>query len=267
MHLSFSLSSLARLSLFALAATLGCGAPAESPADSPEDPTAQNENAIIGGVADTGDPSIIALYAKEPDKMAGALCTATIISPTVVLTAAHCVHPDLVGAKAEFNVLTAPDLTDPSKPSPRLKVKEVHWDPLFSRLNILDGHDVAVAILESPTTLTPIAWNKNPLPTDLTGKIVRLVGYGLNDSVNKKGAGVKRQLSIKLNSFDDKFVKTGSLIPWKGICQGDSGGPVLAKIGGVETVIGVNSFGILLCLFEASSTRVDTYKSFVEKYL
>ena len=27
---------------------------------SPEDPTAQNENAIIGGVADTGDPSIIA---------------------------------------------------------------------------------------------------------------------------------------------------------------------------------------------------------------
>ncbi|HNN98092.1 MAG TPA: hypothetical protein PKI03_37770, partial [Pseudomonadota bacterium] len=70
MHRSFSLSSIARLSLFALAATIGCGAPAESP----EDPTAQNENAIIGGVADTGDPSIIALYAKEPDKMAGALC-------------------------------------------------------------------------------------------------------------------------------------------------------------------------------------------------
>ena len=60
--------------------------------------------------------------------------------------------------------------------------------------------------------------------------------------------------------------RPAQLIPWKGSARrlGRSGA---GKIGGVETVIGVNSFGILLCLFEASSTRVDTYKSFVEKYL
>ena len=253
------------LSTFAIAALMGCGSPNTETSDTAE--TADSQNAIIGGTVHTGDPSIVALYAKEPDKMAGSLCTATVISPTVVLTAAHCVHPDLVGAKAEFNVLTAPDLTDKTKPSPRLKVKEVHWDPMFSRATNLDGHDIAVAILESPTTLPPIPWNKDALATDLKGKNVRLVGYGLNDSVNQKGAGVKRQLSIKLNNFDDKFVKTGSLIPWKGICQGDSGGPVLANIGGKETVIGVNSFGIILCLAESNSTRVDTYRAFVEKYL
>lgn len=253
------------LSTFAIAALMGCGSPTSEANDTAE--TADSQNAIIGGTVHTGDPSIVALYAKEPDKMAGSLCTATVISPTVVLTAAHCVHPDLVGAKAEFSVLTAPDLTDKTKPSPRLKVKEVHWDPMFSRATILNGHDIAVAILESPTTLTPIPWNKDALATDLKGKNVRLVGYGLNDSINQKGAGVKRQLSIKLNNFDDKFVKTGSLIPWKGICQGDSGGPVLATIGGKETVIGVNSFGIILCLAESNSTRVDSYRAFVEKYL
>ena len=251
-----------KLPWLALTTLVACGSPTADP-----EPTASEQDAIIGGVADTGDPSIVALYGVVPGADKGALCTATVISPTVVLTAAHCVHPDTAGKDAVFSVLTAPDLTDKTHPSPRLKVKEVHYDPAFDLKNVLNGHDIAVAILDAPTTLRPIPWNKTALPADLKGKQIRLVGYGLNDSFGQKGAGIKRQASTKLNSFDTNFVKTGTLIPWKGICSGDSGGPVLAKIGGVETVVGVNSFGILGCLFESSSTRVDTYKAFVEKYL
>lgn len=39
------------------------------------------------------------------------------------------------------------------------------------------------------------------------------------------------------------------------------------NIGGVEKVVGVNSFGIIFCLFSGNSTRVDKYATFVKSYL
>lgn len=263
MTASRTLSTLA-LSLFGTLAACGV-APQDEPLAT--EPTSALASPIIGGTVNTGDPAIVAVYAIKPGATAGSLCTGTIISPTVVLTAAHCVHPDTVGTGNEFSVLTAPDITDKAHPSPKLKVKEVHYDTAFDIKNVLNGHDVAVVILESPTTIPPIPWNGAALDPSLTGQPARLVGYGLSDSFGQKGAGIKRQVTVKLNSFDGNFVKTGSLLPWKGICSGDSGGPVLMKVGGVEKVVGVNSFGIIYCLSESASTRLDTYKSFVEGFL
>lgn len=251
------------VAVVALSTVPGCGSQGELDVAA----TAETQNPIIGGKETLGDESIVAVYGVKPGADKGSLCTGTVISPTVVLTAAHCVHPDLAGADAVFSVLTAANLTDKTKPSPRLKVKSVHYDLAFNPKNVLEGHDIAVVILDAPTTLKPIAWNKTALPAALKGQPVRLVGYGLSDSFASTGAGVKREVTVKLNGFDDKFVKTGEVIPWRGICQGDSGGPVLMKIGGVETIVGVNSFGFLFCLFEANSTRVDTYKAFIEPYL
>jgi secreted trypsin-like serine protease len=253
-----------KLSLVAAMALAGCGGAvtAENPVE-----TAQDQSEIIGGTVNTGDPAIVALYAIKDGATSGALCTATVISPTVVLTAAHCVHPDTVGTGNKFYVMTAPDITDKTHPSPKLNVKEVHYDPKFDAKLIFNGHDIAVAILETPTTITPIPWNKDPLTAAMKGQAARIVGYGLNDSFGQKGAGIKRQATVKLNNYDELFVKTGSLLPWKVICSGDSGGPVLMKLGGVEKVVGVNSFGIVFCLTEASSSRTDIYKDFVAKYL
>lgn len=266
MQISKKLTGLAQVaSASAMVLALGCGG--QPAAAEHAESTAQDRSEIIGGTTDTGDDSIVAVYAVAPGATSGALCTGTVIAPTVVLTAAHCVHPDTVGTGVNFYVLTAPDLTDAAHPSPKLTVKETHYDPAFDIKNVLNGHDIAVVILDAPTTLKPIPWNGDTMATELTGQPVRLVGYGLNDSFGQKGAGIKRQVTAKLNSFDSNFVKTGGLIPWKGICSGDSGGPVLMKVGGVEKVVGVNSFGILYCLSESSSTRVDTYKSFIQTYV
>ena len=65
--------------------------------------------------------------------------------------------------------------------------------------------------------------------------------------------------------MDDKFVVTGGF--GKTMCSGDSGGPVLATINGVETVIGVNSFGFVYCIGAGNSTRVDAYVPWVDQYL
>lgn len=249
------------------ALTLGCGAAADG---TPEDPAlaatlGESQQPIIGGTPTTGDPAIVALYGIAPGADKGVLCTATIISPKVVLTAAHCVDPALAGTGLVYSVLTGNDLTDKAHPSPKLAVKETHFDPLFDHNNILNGHDIAVAILETPTTITPMAWNSAPLDASLKGQPARIVGYGLNDGLGQKGAGIKRMANVKLNDFDELLVKTGDLLHT--ICSGDSGGPVLMKIGGVEKVVGVNSFGIIFCLFSGNSTRVDKYASFVRSYL
>lgn len=250
---------------FALGCLMLVGCAAEATSSTDIDRAAAADSEIIGGTEHTGDPAIIALYGKKPGEDKGALCTSTLIAPKVLLTAAHCVDPAVTGEGLEFFALTGPNLTDSSNPSPKIKVVATHWDPEFSQSDLMGGHDIAVAILETAHTATPVPWNKAPLPSSLTGTKIRVVGYGLNDGFGQTGAGVKRQSQIKLNSFDDKFVVTGGF--GGTICSGDSGGPVLAKINGVETVIGVNSFGMIFCIAAANSTRVDTYADWIEQYL
>lgn len=123
-----------------------------------------------------------------------------------------------------------------------------------------------MVILEQPVQgVRPIKFNRQPLTQAMVNQPARLVGYGLNDGFGQKGAGIKRQANLKLNSYSETLVKTGDL--FRRICSGDSGGPVLMKINNEETVVGVNSFGLIFCLGDGASTRVDKYLSFLDPYL
>jgi secreted trypsin-like serine protease len=238
--------------------TVGCSQAAPS-----NDPVDQSESSIINGVETTGYSNIIALYGKKPGADKGMLCTASVIAPKVLLTAAHCVSPAVVGEGLVYKALLAPNLMDSANPSPKIDVAEVHWDQAFNAQALPNGHDIAVAILAEPINVAPLKFNRAPLSGVTTA---RLVGYGLNDGVNQTGAGVKRTAEVPVASVDDKFVVTGS---WFGttMCSGDSGGPVLANVNGEDVIVGVNSFGFMYCVGTGSSTRVDTYASFVDQYL
>jgi len=237
--------------------------------DSATDDAQANElyQDIINGQPDNGDPAIVALFAKFQGEDQGALCTGTIISPTVVLTAAHCVDPAAMqGHTVEsFTVITEPNLTDGVDPSARLAVAETHFHPEFDINAVQSGKDIAVAILAQPTTIKPIPFRHSALINQHAK--IRMVGYGLDDGINQTGAGIKRQAKSSLNSFDDLFVKHGALFVGPRICNGDSGGPILAVSAGKERVIGVNSFGFIFCLGEASSTNVTSYGDFIAQFV
>src|SRR6202011_5804497 len=97
-------------------------ATAQSPMSPPE-----NAEPIISGETDTGDPSVVAVYAQQLGAPFGFLCTGSVIAPTVVLTAAHCVSPAETGTDTRFVVLTAANINQ--RGGQQLAVKAVHANP------------------------------------------------------------------------------------------------------------------------------------------
>ena len=69
------------------------------------------QQAIINGTTDTDDPGVVMVIAQVGTMGQASLCTGEVISPHVVLTAAHCVSPDTVGAGAKISVYTKSDLS------------------------------------------------------------------------------------------------------------------------------------------------------------
>jgi len=127
-----------RSSLGALLVLGSLGCEAAKPEEAPP-PTVETVAPIIGGETDKGDPSVVAVYAQQLGATSGFLCTGSIIAPTIVLTAAHCVSPSETGADARFVVLTATDIN--KRGGQQLAVREVHANPRWSANNLENGHD------------------------------------------------------------------------------------------------------------------------------
>jgi V8-like Glu-specific endopeptidase len=260
----------ALLSILA-AGLVGCAADAQD---------TTSDSSIINGTVNEGDPAVMALYAQVPGQEGGALCTTTLISPTVLLTAAHCVSSAMFEGEAKFAAIMGTNIRD-TEHRKIAKVREVHWDQAFDKNAPQNGHDIGVAILEEPINdIRPIPFNTTALRSESNGQELRITGYGLDDGFEQMGggggessAGTKRVAKTKQISFDDLTIELGAtslLGTFQGeanICSGDSGGPVLAKVNGVETIVAVNSYGMILCLGSSHSTRVDKYTDFIRQYV
>jgi secreted trypsin-like serine protease len=73
-----------------------------------------------------------------------------------------------------------------------------------------------------------------------------------------------------VDAITSLFVQIGSSS--RQTCHGDSGGPALQTIGGVETIVGVTSFGSdrsanNVCFGGGFDTRVDDYAPFIAAHL
>jgi secreted trypsin-like serine protease len=197
-------------------------------------------------------------------------CTASLISPTVVLTAAHCA----VNAFKNFEQFKPGDLVfmidalpddgehSPAHQSTVSKIY-IHPDWKFEKGN--NGPDLAVLKLASPiNSVTPFIVNskEDELDGDM---IISLVGYGVHgDGANgcygltqgSRRGGQNVISSIGPSKYKPEVdhivfdMKTRAEL--KGLpkdfmeytnCAGDSGGPVLRKYNGQWTIIGVNESG------------------------
>ncbi len=241
-----------------LSLVVGCGG-------MPDSGLGEASQSIIGGTTDTADPAVMVLLAiPKPNSSSAYLCTVSLISPIVLLTAAHCVSPQVVGNTATFRVYQNDDLN--TRPSRWLNVKETRYDTQFNVNNLTAGHDIGVVILSTPLKgVTPLPYNTSALARNVIGGSIRLVGYGSNNGKSGGGVGTKRQTTTVVDALNDALVQIGN--SQKQTCSGDSGGPALMRISGVETIVGVTSFGYEGCVYGGFDTRVDVYKNFINAYV
>jgi V8-like Glu-specific endopeptidase len=242
--------------LFSLLAAGCTGAP----------PVGDQVEPIIGGTNDTGDPGVVLVRAS--DNSGYSLCTGEVVSPHVVMTAAHCTDPAEVGNNETFDVFIGSDFngTEGQDPTKFLAVQATHYNAAFNTNQLDNGQDVGVVILQNATTITPLTMNSTALTQSLIGQTITLVGFGNNNGQQGTGAGQKRTTTTPLTSYDSNFVNFGTST--HNTCQGDSGGPAFMTIGGAQVIVGITSFGPSGCTGGSTDTRVDTVAApYIDPYI
>jgi V8-like Glu-specific endopeptidase len=210
-------------------------------------------SAIINGLADADDPAVVMLYDGNE-----AICSGTLVSPHVVLTAAHCIVKAGEGAKwtayfgSNANAAAASDW---------LKITETHANPAFVFASPGAGADVGVMFLDKASSVKPVAMNRQVLNASMYNQPVRIVGFGKSE-VSSERMGTKLQGTGTFDRFTDTEIHFGKAAQHE--CDGDSGGPALLKMDGVEKIIGVVSRHVDKECMDGYYGRLDTVVSWVD---
>ncbi len=225
-------------------------------------PVGERAQAIIGGSLDDADPAVVLVIATNgPGR---SFCTGAVVSPHVVLTAAHCVDPAVVGVGSTVQLFVGDDLNDPQQANDEANYVAAQaraFDVGFDAKRIESGHDVGVVIAQNPLSAAPLPMNRAALTEADLDAPVRLVGYGITG--DPSNPGTKRQAKTTLTDYNDLLILFSD--SQHQTCEGDSGGPALLGRSGGEVIVGVDSFGGQGCMSGAYDTRVDVYAaSFVD---
>jgi trypsin len=234
---------------------------------------------VGGGPADPGQwPFAAAIFRKNRLH-----CGGSVIAPTKILTAAHCVNRFNV---ANFQVITGrPNLRDPSA-GQTLPVASGRVHPDFEQTGL---HDVAVLNLAQPTTAPPVALATPAENAALTsvGSVLAVAGWGATNPFGARLSPVLRNTfeSVRtdrrcLKAYTRDLFAPDSMICALGArrknggrfklhtsaCAGDSGGPLVASTPSGPIEMGTVSYGGALCGLPAAPSvysRVSASLDFI----
>ncbi len=214
---------------------------------------------ILNGAYDTTDTSVVAVLVTSTEgPQNDSLCSGTVVSPHVVLTAAHCLDPIIVGPIDHVTIFTGQNALDPiqtADPQNLIAVAKTTFDHDFQANSEPPSHDLAMLTTQTAMTLAPMPLNHSSLGSGDIGAAAHSVGYGQLDGTNPDSAGVRRSLDTTLFDVTDEHIILSDVV-----CEGDSGGPTFITKNGVSVVAGVHSYTDAQdCSGTGGDTRVDRY--------
>jgi secreted trypsin-like serine protease len=241
-------------------ALLGIVSMAQAPGAAAEQPTAQAS--VVGGkeAAPGSYPWMAFVVDVLEEEKAAIGCSGTVLSPRVILTAAHCTMDEqgkTLNDASGYRVVTGVvNWTDPQRQLSKITrmIPYPKWAPGSAR----DGFgDAALLVLETPTTAPPISI---ATPSDTRylrlGTHARVAGWGM--TYYEQGGFTEPLMWAKTTVESSRceglwgricaidFPKAAS-----GICHGDSGGPLFVA----DRKRGWLEIGITEAVFDRCTTH------------
>lgn len=242
--------------------------------------------AITFGENDNGRHPFVGALVGELQGDKFQLCSGTLVSPTVFVTADRCLfgleESGITGVWVTFDDVIDADEDGIVDPGVTLRTGTGHVVPRARNPHLLEALDVAVFVLDTPVTMA----NYGQLPTaallDTVNKLTArftTVGYGtVRDDKTKSfqsiGLGTRRKLTTQ-----EMEALTGAWVQFSqnpstdngGTCYGDPGGPHFLGAGASETriIVSVTVTGDIFCRATDKTYRLDTpqARSFLDDFV
>ncbi len=231
----------------------------------------RNDTEFIIGGQDLGQNALynrsIVLILNQSLIGSASVCTGTFITPTVIITAAHCVSDD----KNDLLIRMGNSIFS-EKNSILFFVIAVKKHENYKK----NEHDLALIQVEENPQI-----KVDPVPItreqhDLNQNNMTLLGYGVNqieESADEfQGAGTLRRIYVRTQQIEmQNLIFTIDQSQGSGACHGDSGGPAFITLANHTVVLAGVASGVLQsedeseCTNQSVYTKVSAYQEWILK--